>query len=75
MVQTSGRNTIDWNTKFKLDVFYVDNWSLWLDLKILLATVAKVIKRDGINQEGHATSEDFGDYLAKLEATNPTISN
>ena len=75
LVQTSGRNTIDWDTKFKLDVFYVDNWSLWLDLKILLATVVKVIKRDGISQEGHATSEDFGDYLAKLEAANSTISN
>ena len=69
LVQTNGRNSIDWDTKFKLDVFYVDNWSLWLDLKILLATVIKVIKRDGISQEGHATSEDFGDYLAKLEAS------
>lgn len=69
LVQTNGRNSIDWDTKFKLDVFYVDNWSLWLDLKILLATVVKVIKRDGISQEGHATSEDFGDYLAKLEAS------
>lgn len=66
LAQTSGRNTLDWDTRLKLDVFYVDRWSLWLDLKILLSTVAKVIKRDGISQEGHATCEDFGDYLAKL---------
>ena len=66
LAQTNGRNTIDWNTRFKLDVSYVDNWSLWLDFKILLATIIKVIKKDGINQDGYATSEDFSDYLAKL---------
>ena len=67
LAQTSGRNTIDWDTRLKLDVAYVDNWSLWSDLKILLTTVGKVIKRDGISQEGQATCEDFGDYLAKLQ--------
>lgn len=70
LAQTSGRNTIDWEKRLKLDVAYVDNWSLWLDLKILLATVVKVIKRDGISQEGHATCEDFGDYLSKLKTPN-----
>ena len=67
LAQTNGRNTIDWDKRLKLDVAYVDNWSLWLDFKILLATVSKVIKSDGISQEGHATCEDFGDYLAKLK--------
>jgi lipopolysaccharide/colanic/teichoic acid biosynthesis glycosyltransferase len=67
LAQTSGRNTLDWDKRLKLDVAYVDNWSLWLDFKILLATVWKVIKRDGISQEGHATCEDFGTYLAKLQ--------
>ena len=59
LAQISGRNAITWEEKFKLDVWYVDNWSLWLDLKILLLTVVKVIKKDGINQEGYATSEEF----------------
>ena len=67
LAQTNGRNSIDWDTRLKLDVSYVDNWSLWLDLKILLDTVIKVIKKDGINQEGHATCEDFSDYLAKFQ--------
>ncbi|BAZ45463.1 sugar transferase [Chondrocystis sp. NIES-4102] len=71
LAQTSGRNTIDWDKRLKLDVAYVDNWNLWLDLKILFATVWKVIKRDGISQEGHATCEDFGTYLAKLQAQTP----
>ena len=70
LAQTSGRNSIDWDKRLKLDVSYVDNWSLWLDFNILLATVVKVIKRDGISQEGQATCEDFGDYLSKLESSN-----
>ena len=69
LAQTNGRNTIDWDKRLKFDVSYIDNWSLWLDLKILLATVWKVVKRDGISQEGHATCEDFGDYLSKLQST------
>ena len=70
LAQTSGRNSISWDKRLKLDVAYVDTWSLWLDLKILLATVVKVIKRDGISQEGQVTCEDFGDYLSKLQAPN-----
>jgi lipopolysaccharide/colanic/teichoic acid biosynthesis glycosyltransferase len=57
--QINGRNEIDWPEKFKLDVWYVDNWSLWLDLKILFLTFWKVVRREGINQSGHATVEDF----------------
>ena len=59
LAQINGRNAISWSEKFKLDVWYIDNWSLWLDLKILLLTVGKVIQKDGINQEGYATAEEF----------------
>ena len=59
--QVNGRRTLDgrWDEKFKLDVWYVDNWSLWLDLKILFVTASKVFKREDITQEGHATSQEF----------------
>ncbi len=63
LAQVKGRNAISWEDKFKLDVWYVDNWSVWLDLKILLMTVLKVVQQDGINQEGHATSEEFKGQL------------
>ena len=65
LAQINGRNTISWDEKFKLDVWYIDNWSLWLDLKILLLTVVKVIKKDGINQEGYDTSEEFQGSISK----------
>jgi len=57
--QVNGRNAISWEDKFKLDVWYVDNWSLWLDVKIIAMTVWKVLGRDGISQEGEATMEEF----------------
>jgi lipopolysaccharide/colanic/teichoic acid biosynthesis glycosyltransferase len=57
--QVNGRNAISWEDKFKLDVWYVDHWSIWLDIKILLISVIKVIRREGINQPGHATAEEF----------------
>lgn len=57
--QINGRNTITWEEKFRLDVWYVDNWSLWLDIKILGITFIKVFKRSGISQEGQATMEAF----------------
>ena len=57
--QVNGRNTISWEDKFKLDVWYVDNWSLWLDVKIILMTVVKVLKREGISQTGQATAQEF----------------
>jgi len=57
--QINGRNAISWQEKFKLDVWYVDNWSLWLDVKILLLTVGKVLGQKEISQEGHVTSEEF----------------
>jgi len=57
--QVNGRNAISWEDKFKLDVWYVDNQSFWLDLKIILTTIWKVLKREGINQDGEATMEEF----------------
>ena len=65
LAQINGRNAISWEEKFKFDVWYIDHWSLWLDLKILLFTVVKVIKKDGINQEGYATSEEFKGSMSK----------
>jgi len=57
--QVNGRNALSWEDKFALDIWYVDNESFWLDVKILLMTLLKVIKRDGVSQEGHATMEPF----------------
>ena len=57
--QVNGRNSISWDEKFKLDVWYVNNQSLWLDLKILFLTVKKVLVRDGISGEGEVTMSKF----------------
>jgi sugar transferase EpsL len=57
--QVNGRNAITWEEKFKLDVWYVDNRSFWLDCKILWLTLVKVFRREGISQEGQATMEKF----------------
>lgn len=57
--QCHGRNAISWTEKFKLDVWYVDHLSLWIDIKIILLTVIKVFKREGISEEGHVTTEAF----------------
>jgi len=57
--QINGRNALDWDEKFRLDVWYVDHWSFWLDLKILILTPWKVFARTGISQPGHVTAEEF----------------
>ncbi len=57
--QVNGRNAISWEEKFKLDVWYVDNWSIWLDIKVILITVWLIIKREGISQPGQPTMEEF----------------
>ena len=57
--QVNGRNAIEWSKKFTYDVWYVDHWSLWLDLKILFLTVGKVFRRHGISNANHATMPEF----------------
>lgn len=57
--QVNGRNAISWEDKFKLDVWYVDNRSLWLDVKIIFLTTKKVLVRDGISADGEATMSKF----------------
>ena len=57
--QINGRNAISWDEKFELDVWYVDNRNLWLDLKIIWLTIRKVLKRDGISAAGEATMPKF----------------
>ena len=57
--QVHGRNTVEWERKFELDVWYVDHWSLALDAKILFRTALSVIRREGISNPGHATMSEF----------------
>ncbi|MFZ5911183.1 MAG: sugar transferase [Chloroflexota bacterium] len=57
--QVNGRNALTWADKFNLDVWYVDHWSFWLDIKIILLTFWKVLKREGVSQPGQATTEYF----------------
>jgi sugar transferase EpsL len=57
--QVNGRNAISWEEKFQLDVWYVDNWSFALDMKILLMTVLRVVSSSGINNPGHVTMPEF----------------
>ncbi|SDJ09550.1 sugar transferase [Billgrantia gudaonensis] len=57
--QVNGRNALSWEEKFELDVWYVDHRSLILDIKILWLTVKKVLMREGVSAEGHATMERF----------------
>jgi lipopolysaccharide/colanic/teichoic acid biosynthesis glycosyltransferase len=57
--QISGRNAIKWEDRFALDVWYVDHHNFWLDLRILGTTIVRVVRREGISQEGHVTAEPF----------------
>jgi sugar transferase EpsL len=57
--QVNGRNALTWEEKFNLDVWYVDHWSFWLDIEILFLSIVKVLRREGINQPGQATAEEF----------------
>ena len=66
LAQVSGRNAISWDEKFALDVWYVDHRSLALDLKILVQTVLKVVRRDGVSAADHATMPEF---MGTLDAT------
>ena len=57
--QINGRNAISWQKKFELDVWYVDHWSFWLDIKIILLTIWKALTGEGVSQPGHATMDEF----------------
>ena len=57
--QINGRNTLSWETKFEMDLWYVDNQSFWLDLKIIILTIKKVLVREGISAKGEATMNKF----------------
>jgi lipopolysaccharide/colanic/teichoic acid biosynthesis glycosyltransferase len=59
LAQVSGRNALTWEEKFALDVHYVDHVSLWLDVTIMARTVIKILRREGISQEGHVSAEEF----------------
>lgn len=66
--QVNGRNAISWEQKFEYDVWYVDNQSLRLDLKIIALTIWKILKREGISQTGHATAEEFNPQTTQISA-------
>ncbi len=68
--QVNGRNILSWEDKFRLDVWYVDHWSFWLDIKILALTVWKVLSREGISQPGEATAKEF---MGTKDVENPPL--
>lgn len=72
--QVNGRNAISWEQKFQFDIWYVENWSLRLDLKILALTVVNVLRRNGIRSEGHATMPVFVGSEAAPSRTDETIA-
>jgi sugar transferase EpsL len=59
LAQVSGRNLVTWEERFEIDVWYVENWTFGLDLKVLVRTLVKVVTREGINQPGHETAREF----------------
>lgn len=71
LAQCSGRNNMSWEQKFAYDLEYIENITFWGDVKIILMTVGKVLKSDGITEEGMATAEDLGDYLRRKDMVTP----
>lgn len=65
--QVNGRNSLSWEEKFEMDIWYVEHQSFWLDLKILYMTILKVLQREGISQEGQSTMEVFTGSAQKIE--------
>ena len=57
--QINGRNALTWEEKFSLDLWYVKNWSLWLDMRIAVITLKRISSRDGISSDGHSTMPEF----------------
>lgn len=73
LAQINGRNNMIWEKKFEYDLLYISNITLFGDMKIILKTVIKVFKRDGITEEEMATAEDLGDYLLNSGAVDKPI--
>lgn len=63
--QINGRNSIGWEEKFALDLWYIDHWSLWLDLKILVQTLVKIISKEGVDEDQNTTSTEFTGTVQK----------
>lgn len=68
LAQINGRNAITWEQKFEYDVWYVDHQSIGLDLRIMAMTIWKILKREGINQPGQATAEEFNPKITRIDA-------
>jgi lipopolysaccharide/colanic/teichoic acid biosynthesis glycosyltransferase len=73
--QINGRNALTWEDKFRMDVWYVDHWSFWLDFKILILTFWKVIKREGINQTENITMDEFMGTEERIENGESRVEN
>ncbi|MEQ1704418.1 MAG: sugar transferase [Rickettsiales bacterium] len=73
--QVNGRNNLNWDDRLKMDVDYVDNWSLWLDIKIILKTVLVVLKRDDVRTEGYATFLRLDDYRKEKEVKDNSVES
>ncbi|MDB5347846.1 MAG: sugar O-acyltransferase, sialic acid O-acetyltransferase NeuD family [Schlesneria sp.] len=71
--QVNGRNSVSWQKRFELDTWYVDNISLWLDLKIVCMTVGTIFGRKGISAEGHSTMPDFDGQTASVHSDSPVV--
>jgi lipopolysaccharide/colanic/teichoic acid biosynthesis glycosyltransferase len=72
--QVNGRNNLSWEEKFALDVWYVDHWSLWLDLRILWWTVIKVLKRDGITPTACTSMPAFEGTASRQTMSRPPVA-
>lgn len=66
LAQVRGRNSISWDEKLSHDLEYIDNVTIWMDVKVLVMTIAKVMSREGITSHGMDTAEDLGDYLLRI---------
>lgn len=74
--QVNGRNAITWDDKFRYDVYYVDHWSFWFDLKIVALTIWKVLIREGISQPGHISAGEFmGSEQNSHQELNDSLDN
>lgn len=72
LAQINGRNAINWDEKFSLDLRYIEKESFFFDIKVFFKTVLKVVKRENITEEGKETAEDYGDYLLRLKYLTKT---